>query len=123
MDYMTGLKRAVGTGSARDGTKHHWQMILSSIAMGFAVPVFVLVFGYALGRDHAAVLDYFSNPVIAVLLGAALFVCIRHFMNETLEAIEDYVHGVPGKLVMFATTAVSYLMIAFGLFALAKIAF
>ena len=123
MNYMTGLKRAVGTGSARDGTQHHWQMILSSIAMAFAVPLFVLIFGSVLGRDHDAVLDYFSNPVIAVLLGAALIVCIRHFMNETLEAIEDYVHGTPGKLAVFATTAISYLMIAFGLFALAKIAF
>lgn len=123
MNYTTGLKRAVGTGSAREGTKHHWQMMLSSIAMAFAVPIFVLIFGSALGRDYTSVLDYLSNPVIAVLLAVAVLVCIRHFMNETLEAIEDYVHGVPGKLAMFATSALSYLMIAFALFALAKIAF
>lgn len=122
MEYSTDLKRAVGRGSGREGTRHHWEMMLSSIAMVFAVPVFVVAFGLALGGDHATVLSYLSNPFAAILVAVSLTICIRHFMNEALEAIEDYVHGTAGKLAMFACTAVSYLMIIVGLFALAKIA-
>lgn len=122
LKYSTDRKRAQGLGSGRQGTQHHWKMLLSSIAMLFAVPVLVITFGGALGRDHTGVVDYFSHPAAAIFMGLALVVCIRHFMNETLEAIEDYVHGIPGKLAMFATTAAAYIMIAVGLFALAKIA-
>ena len=122
MEYTTSLKRAQGRGSGRDGTQHHWQMMLSSIAMRFAVPVLVITFGLALGGEYQAVLAFLAHPLAALLLGVSLTVCIRHFMFETLEAIEDYVHGVPGKLAVFATTAVAYLMIIVALFALAKIA-
>lgn len=123
MSYATNLKRAVGTGSSRAGTQHHWQMILSSIALVFVVPFFVITFGLALGRDHAAAQEYLSDPFVAIVLAVSLIVGIRHFMFEALEAIEDYVHGLPGKLAMFGTTAISYLMIAVTLFSLARIAF
>ena len=122
MNYMTDLKRAEGRGSGRDGTRHHWQMILSSIAMALAVPVFVFTFGMVLGGDREAVLAFLSRPVPAILLAVSLVVCIRHFMFEALEAIEDYVHGTRGKLALFATTAMSYLMMIIGVFAIAKIA-
>ncbi len=122
IEYKTGRKRAVGLGSARGGTQHHWQMILSSIAMLFAVPALVISFGLALGGDHAAVVSFFSHPAATIIMGLSLTVTIRHFMFETLEAIEDYVHGIRGKLAMFATTALASIMIVVGLFALAKIA-
>ncbi|MEM9971845.1 MAG: succinate dehydrogenase, hydrophobic membrane anchor protein [Pseudomonadota bacterium] len=122
VEYTTSLKRAQGRGSGREGTHHHWQMILSSIAMVFAVPALVITFGLALGRNHGEVTAFFTHPVAAITMAVALTVCIRHFMHETLEAIEDYVHGIPGKLAMFSTTAISYLMIIVALFALAKIA-
>ena len=122
MNYMTDLKRAEGMGSGREGTRHHWQMILSSIAMVVAVPVLVLTFGLVLGGRHDEVIAFIERPLPALLLAVSLFICIRHFMFETLEAIEDYVHGTTGKLLMFATTAGSYLLIAAGLFAIAKIA-
>ena len=122
MNFLTDRKRAVGMGSGREGTHHHWQMMLSSIAMVFAVPVLVLTFGLALGGSHGEVVAFLGRPGPAILMAVSLVVCIRHFTHETLEAIEDYVHGLAGRLAMFATTAISYLMIAVGLFALAKIA-
>lgn len=122
MNYMTDFKRAVGAGSGRDGTRHHWDMILSSIAVCIAIPVFVMAFGAALGGAHAEVLAFFARPVPALLTAISMVVCIRHFKFEVLEAVEDYVHGTAGKLTMFATTALAYLMMAVGLFAIAKIA-
>ncbi|MEL7345323.1 MAG: succinate dehydrogenase, hydrophobic membrane anchor protein [Pseudomonadota bacterium] len=122
LEYKTGRKRAIGLGSARGGTHHHWQMLLSSIAMIFAVPALVITFALALGGEHAAVISFLSHPAAALIMGLSLVVAIRHFMFETLEAIEDYIHGIPGRLAIFATTALAYVMIAVGLFALAKIA-
>ena len=122
MNFTTDRKRALGTGSGRDGTHHHWQMMISSIALVFLVPLFVVVFGLGLGGSYEEVLAYFSHPFVAIVTGVSLVVGILHFMNETLEAIEDYVHGLPGRLAMFATTAFSYLLIAVGLFGIAKIA-
>jgi len=122
LEYSTGRKRAVGLGSAREGTHHHWQMMLSSIAMLFAVPILVITFGLALGGNHEDVIGYLSHPVAALAFALSMAVCINHFKHETLEAIEDYVHGLPGRLAMFATTALSNIMIVVGIFALAKIA-
>ena len=43
-------------------------------------------------------------------------------MKETHVAIEDYVPGIPGKLSLIGVTAFSYLLIAIGVFAIARIA-
>ena len=44
MDYMTDLKRAVGMGSAREGTKRHWSMTKSSVALLILTPILRLHF-------------------------------------------------------------------------------
>lgn len=123
MKFRTDRKRAVGMGSGRDGTQHHWQMILSSIALCFAAPVLVITFGIGFGGNHDEVVAYLSRPLPALAIGISLVVCILHFRQEIVEAVEDYVHGLAGKLTLFGTTALSYLLIAVGLFAIAKIAF
>lgn len=122
MTFLTDRKRAQGTGSGRQGTHHHWQMIISSIALVCVVPLFVVVFGIALGGTYDEVLAYLSQPFPAIVLAISMVVGIRHFMNEALEAIEDYVHGLAAPLAIFATTAFSYVMMAVALFAIAKIA-
>ncbi|MEM6385951.1 MAG: succinate dehydrogenase, hydrophobic membrane anchor protein [Pseudomonadota bacterium] len=122
MNFRTDRKRAIGTGSGREGTHHHWQMMISSIALVFVVPLFVIVFGIGLGGSHEEVMAYLSKPFPAITLAICLVVCIRHFMFEALEAIEDYVHGLAGRLAIFGTTAISYVLMAVALFAIAKIA-
>ena len=42
MRYLTDRKRAQGTGSGRQGTHHHWQMMVSSILLVVLVPLFVI---------------------------------------------------------------------------------
>lgn len=123
MRFRTDRKRAVGMGSGRDGTHHHWQMIVSSIAICFAVPVFVITFGTVFGGSYNEVVATLGRPVPALALGISLVVGILHFRQEIVEAVEDYVHGMAGKLTLFGTTAFTYILIAVGLFAIAKIAF
>ncbi|WP_435310718.1 succinate dehydrogenase, hydrophobic membrane anchor protein [Primorskyibacter sedentarius] len=122
MRYLTDRKRAQGLGSGRSGTHHHWQMLVSSICLVILVPLFIFTFGSGLGRDYADVLAFFSRPFPAIITGLMLVVGINHFLNETREAIEDYMHGVPERLASVAVTAFSYTLIAAGLFALVKLA-
>ena len=123
MKFVTDRKRALGMGSGRDGTHHHWQMMVSSIALVVIVPIFVITFMLGYGEGYIDVVSYFSRPVPAILTALSLVIVIRHVMFEALEAVEDYIHGTTGKLVQIAVTGLSYGLIAVGLFALAKLAF
>ena len=122
MRYMTDRKRAEGLGAARQGTHHHWQMMTGSIALAILMPIFIFTFGSALGGTHAEVAAFFGRPFPAILTALTLVVAVSHFKRETLEAVEDYVHGTTGKLLSFAVSALAYTLIAAGLFALIKLA-
>lgn len=122
MKYLTDRKRAQGLGSGREGTHHHWQMMMSSMALVAVVPVFVITFGLGFGQDFESVQAYFERPLVAIIMAVSLVILVLHFMNEALEAVEDYVHGLAGKLTLVGVRALSYLLIAVGLFALARLA-
>lgn len=122
MRYITDRKRAEGLGSGRTGTHHHWKMMVSSAALVVIVPLFVFTFGAALGREHAEVLAYFARPFPAIVAALALVAVTLHCKGEAEEAIIDYVHGTRAKLMLVAVAALSWTMIAAGLFALVKLA-
>ena len=122
MSYMTDLKRATGHGSAREGTRRHWSMTKSSVALLILTPFFVFTFGPMLGEPHAEVVAYFARPFPAII--AALFITVgfMHFKNGIQMVIEDYVHGMAREYAIILTTCLSYGAAAVGLFAIAKIA-
>ncbi len=122
MNYVTDRKRAAGAGSGRQGTHHHWQMMMTSMLLVIAVPAFLITLGIGFSEDHDAVMAYFARPVPALVTGLSLIVIVIHTMRETHAAIEDYVHGVAEKILLVVVTAFSYTLIAIGLFALAKMA-
>ena len=122
MNFLTDRKRAQGTGSGRHGTHHHWQMMVSSIALVFIIPVFIFTFGMGFGGTYEEVLAYFSHPFPAIFTALSLVVIVLHMMREAQAAIEDYMHGAMQKLTLMAAEAFAYTLIAVGLFALAKIA-
>lgn len=123
MAFLTDRKRARGLGSGRAGTHHHWEMMVSSILICFLIPAFLVTFALGLGRSYEEVVVYYGQPLPALIMALSLIVIVRHLMAETLTAVEDYVHGVTGKLTQVAVTAISYILIAVGLFALARLAF
>ncbi|SIN78746.1 succinate dehydrogenase, hydrophobic membrane anchor protein [Vannielia litorea] len=122
MKFVTDRKRATGLGSGSAGTRHHWQMMASSLALVVLVPLFVFTFGAALGRGHADVQSFIANPFVALVLGIGLTAGLLHFKMEIDEAVEDYVHGVKGKLTLIAVSAATWVLIAAGLLALLKLA-
>ncbi|MDA7964049.1 succinate dehydrogenase, hydrophobic membrane anchor protein [Ruegeria sp.] len=122
MHYLTDRKRAQGNGAGRQGTHHHWQMMVSSTALVFLVPLFVFTFANGLGGTYEEVLAYYSRPFPAIITALTLVFGTIHLMREAQAAVEDYVHGVAEKLTLMAVTGFAYTVIAVGLFALVKLA-
>ena len=122
MRYITDRKRAVGLGSGREGTHHHWQMMVTSMLLVVLVPAFVITVGLGSGGTDEEVVAYFARPIPALITMLSLVVGIFHVMNETNVAVEDYVPGTAGKLTMVAVTAFSYTLMAAGVFAILRIA-
>ena len=122
MSYMTSMKRARGHGSAREGTKRHWAMTKSSVALIILLPFFLYPFGSILGASHEEVLAHFSRPFPALVTALMIAVGFMHFKTGIQMVIEDYVHGTKREYLIIATTCLSYAAAAVGLFALAKIA-
>ena len=122
MRYLTARKRAEGRGAAHHGTDHHWSMTVSSVGLAFLVPVWLYIFGSALGGTRDEVVATFAQPFPAILTGLLLVVGMRHFAMGATTMIEDYARGTNRKLLIIAAISLSWLVAATGLFALARIA-
>lgn len=122
MAYLTDRKRAMGLGSAKSGTAHHWSMTISSVALLILIPMFVFTFGPALGGTYEEVLAYYSRPFPAIVAALTLAVGFKHFNDGARTLIEDYVHGTAQKVTIILVTCLSYGAAATGVFAIARLA-
>ena len=122
MSYMTDMKRAIGHGSAREGTRRHWGMTKSSVALTILLPFFIFTFGPMLGQPHAEVAAYFARPFPAIVAALMIAVGFMHFKNGVQVLIEDYVHGPMKDVLIIGTICLSYAAAATGIFAVAKLA-
>lgn len=122
MRYLTPRKRAEGRGAAHAGTEHHWSMTVSSVGLAFLVPLWLYIFGSALGGTREAVLETFARPLPAILTALVLIVGMRHFAMGATTMIEDYARGTNRKMLIIFVVSLSWLIAATGLFALARIA-
>jgi succinate dehydrogenase / fumarate reductase membrane anchor subunit len=122
MRYLTDRKRAVGKGAGHSGTEHHWYMQVSAVALIFLLPVWVFLFGRALGQGHEAVMATFARPFPAIVTGLVLFVSMRHFAKGAQMMIEDYARGTTKKALVIAAISLSYVVMATGFYALVRIA-
>lgn len=122
MRYLTDRKRAMGKGSARAGTEHHWYMTVSSVGLAFMVPTWIYIFGSALGGTQEQVLATFARPFPAILTVLVIFVGMQHFAKGATMMIEDYAKGATRRLLVILAISLSYAITATGLFALIRIA-
>ena len=120
--YLTDRKRASGLGSGHSGTEHHWQMLVSSMAVVIMAPIFIVTFAMCFHVSYEDVTAYFGHPAVAIIMAISLVVIIRRVMNEAIEAAEDYVHGIAGRLTIVGVTWASYILMGVGLFAIARMA-
>lgn len=122
MSYLTDRKRAQGLGSAKAGTKHFWQMQVSSVALLILVPLFIFTFGCALGSSYQEVTEYYARPFPAIIAALTILVGMLHFKNGAQVMIEDYAKGLTRKLLIIGVICLSYGIIATGFFALIRLA-
>jgi succinate dehydrogenase / fumarate reductase, membrane anchor subunit len=122
MRYLTARKRAEGRGAAGTGTEHHWSMTVSAVGLAFLVPIWLYIFGSALGQPREAVLATFASPFAAVVSALVLVVGMRHFAMGATMMIEDYAQGMTRKALVIGAVSLAWLVAATGLFALARIA-
>jgi succinate dehydrogenase / fumarate reductase, membrane anchor subunit len=122
MRYLTPRKRAEGRGAGHAGTEHHWSMTVSAVGLAFLVPVWLYIFGSALGSPRDVVLDTFARPFPAILTALVLIVGMRHFAMGATGMIEDYARGTTRKALIIFVISLSWVIAATGLFALARIA-
>lgn len=122
MRYITSRKQAEGLGSARAGTAHHIAMTLSGWALLVLVPLWIFSFARVLGHGYEHVREAFANPCLSILTGLLLVVGLRHFAKGAQTVIDDYAHGASRAALLMLANAVSYVLIAAGLFALVKLA-
>ena len=122
MAYLTDRKRAMGKGSAKAGTEHHWHMIVTSCALLILVPLFIFTFGAALGGTYEETVAYYSRPWPAIIAALTVLVGMIHFKSGVQTLIEDYVHGTVGKALIIGTICLSYFLAAAGLWAIVRLA-
>lgn len=122
MAFLTDRKRATGLGSAKEGTHHHIQMMVTAVALVILMPLFLLTFGSALGGSYEEIMAYYSRPFPAIVAALTIVVALLHFNSGVRSAIEDYTHGLTRKALILASTIICYGAAATGLFAIAKIA-
>ncbi|MDX8351761.1 succinate dehydrogenase, hydrophobic membrane anchor protein [Cognatiyoonia sp. IB215182] len=122
MAFLTDRKRAMGLGSAKTGTEHHWQMMVTSVALLVLIPLFVFTFGWILGSSYDEVIAYYQRPFPAVVAILTMLVGWFHFRLGVQTLIEDYVHGLARKILIIAMICVSYAAAAFAIFAIVRIA-
>jgi|TARA_B110000908_G_scaffold150727_1_gene184937 succinate dehydrogenase / fumarate reductase membrane anchor subunit len=122
MAFMTDRKRAMGLGSAKSGTAHHWSMTISSVALLILLPLFVFTFGPVLGGTYEEIVAYYSRPFPAIIAALTILVTFKHFNDGVQTLLEDYVHGLAQKVSIVLMTCVSYGAAAVGIFAIARLA-
>ena len=122
MAFLTDRKRASGMGAAHTGTEHHWQMMVTAVALLILLPCFIFTFGTALGRSYEDVLAYYAQPFPSLVAALTFVVGFFHFRKGVQTLIEDYVHGLARKVLIIAMICLSYAAAAAGVFAVIRLA-
>jgi len=91
-DFRTPLKRAVGLGSAKDGTGHFiWQRITAIVLVLCGMYLLGLLFGMV-GAEYPFARATVADPLNATFLIAFLVAAFWHAKLGLQVIIEDYVH-------------------------------
>ena len=101
---------------------HHFEMKITSIALFFLIPVFIFTFGSVVGEDHETVVEYLSMPFPALIVALTLIIGLQHFQSGAQTLLEDYIRGLGFKVTLIFVKALSYFLMAVGLYAIGKIA-
>lgn len=92
MSLRTDLARVRGLGSAKSGTGHWLAQRLSALALVPLMLWLVVSLVTLAGAEHAAVVAWLGNPLVAVLMVLMIAAGFHHAQLGMQVVIEDYVH-------------------------------
>jgi succinate dehydrogenase / fumarate reductase membrane anchor subunit len=124
MSLRSPLGRALGMGSAKDGTGHWWAQRVSAVAL---VPL-TLWFLYSLlvlpALDYGTVKAWLALPISSFLAALSVAVLTHHSYLGTTVVVEDYVHSAGLKVATLLLLRFLYVLFGgAGIFAILRVAF
>jgi len=120
----TPFARVRGLGTAHSGTEHFWMQRLTGIANFPLIISFLVVVVSLVGSSQASVIATLSNPLVAMILLAALISVLIHMRIGMQVIIEDYVHTELRKIVLLMANTFFTLAVAIAaVYAILKINF
>ena len=118
----THLGKVRGLGSSGHGSQHWLQQRLTALGNILLVGFFVVSLVRLPLGDHAAVLRWAANPMVALALILMVVSVFWHLRLGLTVLIEDYVHG---PMLLLATVLLNFYAIggaAYGIFTIVRIA-
>ena len=122
MSLESPLGRALGRGSAKEGTGHWIGQRVTAIGL---VPLGLWFLFSLLGLENTNyqfVAAWVADPAHAILLILLLLTLLYHSLLGTQVVIEDYVHGAAKIICLLALRGVFAIMAVSGLFAVISVA-
>ncbi|MCG6857726.1 MAG: succinate dehydrogenase, hydrophobic membrane anchor protein [Salaquimonas sp.] len=123
MSMRAPLGRALGLGSARDGTGSFWHMRLTSIANIPLTIFFVWIVVSLVGSPYEEVVATLSSPLVAIAMTLVIVLALIHMKIGMQEIIVDYAHGGTKFVLLILNTFFSVVIGAASVFAILKIGF
>ena len=123
-DRRTPLGRALGDGSAKEGTGHWWSQRVSAVALVLLGAWFLVSLALLPGLDHTNVEQWLSRPWTAVLMLLLVITTARHSDLGIQVVIEDYVHQPFVKVAAIVLSRFLHVLLAaLSIFAILRMAF
>jgi succinate dehydrogenase / fumarate reductase, membrane anchor subunit len=124
MGSGTGIGRVRGLGSAKHGSMHWWRQRVTAAGNLLLVTWFVVSLFRLPNFDHAIIVQWINQPLVAVglvLLTASVFYHLRLGLQVV---VEDYIHEEAGKVFfILLLNLYSIAGAALAIFSILKIAF
>jgi len=122
MSLRSPLGRALGLGTAKDGTSHWWGQRVSGVALALLGLWFAFVLATAPGLSHAEVVAAIGRPIDAILLLLLSVTMAYHSYLGIQVVVEDYVHAPGLKVVALLVSRFAHVALtAAAVFAILKI--
>ncbi len=112
MTLKTPLGRALGLGSAREGTDHWWAQRVSAVALVLLGCWFALSLVTLGGMSYEHVHTYVADPLNSVLLSLLCAALAYHSYLGVAVIIEDYVHLPLAKVAALIVSRFAHVLVA-----------
>ena len=97
----TPLGRVKGMGSAHSGTGHFWRERITAAALAPLSLWFAYVAIGLSGTSTSAPLQFFAQPVNAILMASFVIISLYHAALGIQVVIDDYIHSPGTKIFLF----------------------